>query len=186
MPLRLLPEGGDGFFGAARVAIVVDMTTEPRWLNDDEQELWRLMLAASRKVSRAMDDTLQAGSDLSTSEFSVLVELSEADDCALRLRDLCAHLDWDRSRTSHQITRMERRGLVTKHKSEGDARGVVVRLTDEGRRRLASAAPEHVESVRRVIFDHMDPAVAPVLKSYFEGLLEVDNVPGSPGFQATS
>ena len=79
------------------------------------------MLTASRKVDRAMDETLQAGSDLSTSEFSVLVELSEAEDCALRLRDLCARLDWDRSRTSHQITRMERRGLVTKHKKIGRA-----------------------------------------------------------------
>ena len=77
------------------------MATEARWLNDDEQALWRLLLAGMRKIDRVMDDTLQACSDLSSSEFSVLVSLSEAEDQALHLRDLCAGLDWDRSRTSH-------------------------------------------------------------------------------------
>lgn len=158
------------------------MTTEARWLNDDEQSLWRLMLAASRKVDRVMDETLQAGSELSTSEFSVLVTLSEVHDHQLRLRDLCAELDWDRSRTSHQITRMERRGLVTKHKSEGDARGVIVRITADGLHRLEQAAPEHVESVRRVVFDHMDPADVPALRRFLQGVIDVDNVPGAPGF----
>ncbi len=158
------------------------MTTEVRWLNEGEQSLWRLMLAASRKVERAMDDTLQVGSNLSTSEFSVLVSLSEAQERSMRLRDLCANLDWDRSRTSHQITRMERRGLVSKHKSEGDARGVVVTLTEEGERRLEQAAPDHVESVRRLVFDHLEHADIPALRTFFEGVLAVDNVPGHPGF----
>ncbi len=158
------------------------MTTEVRWLNDDEQSLWRLFLASTRKIDRAMDETLLAGSDLSTSEFSVLVSLSEAEDQSLRLRDLCGQLEWDRSRTSHQITRMERRGLVSKQKSEGDARGVVVSLTPEGQRRLEQAAPEHVESVRRLFFDHLSPEMVPVLREFMENVLAVDNVPGEPGF----
>lgn len=158
------------------------MATEARWLNDDEQSLWRLILASMRKIERGMDDTLQVGSDLSSSEFSVLVSLSEAEEQSLRLRDLCAQLEWDRSRTSHQITRMERRGLVSKHKSEGDARGVIVTLTGEGQRRLEQAAPEHVESVRRLVFDHLDPKMVPVLREFMENIVAVDNVPGQPGF----
>ncbi|WP_156227638.1 MarR family winged helix-turn-helix transcriptional regulator [Corynebacterium comes] len=161
------------------------MATEARWLNDEEQALWRLILAGMRKIDRVMDETLLAGSDLSNSEFSVLVSLSEAAEGCLRLRDLCAGLDWDRSRTSHQITRMERRGLVTKRKSEGDARGVIVSLTDEGMRRLRSAAPEHVESVRRVVFDHMTPEQYTHLKSFMEGVVAVANVPGHPDFNGT-
>jgi DNA-binding MarR family transcriptional regulator len=158
------------------------MATEARWLNDEEQALWRLILAGMRKIDRVIDETLLAGSDLSSSEFSVLVSLSEADGQCLRLRDLCAGLNWDRSRTSHQITRMERRGLVTKRKSEGDARGVVVSLTDEGMRRLQSAAPDHVESVRRVVFDHLEPEQYAHLKAFMEGVMAVDNVPGHPDF----
>ncbi len=165
-----------------RSAIVENMATEARWLNDEEQALWRLILAGMRKIDRVMDDTLQGGSDLSSSEFAVLVTLSEADDHSLRLRALCGSLDWDRSRTSHQITRMERRGLVTKRKSEGDARGVVVTLTDEGMRRLRSAAPDHVESVRRVVFDHMTPEQHTHLKAFMEQVIAVTNVPGHPEY----
>ncbi|TNL99864.1 winged helix-turn-helix transcriptional regulator [Corynebacterium tapiri] len=140
------------------------------------------MLAGRRKIERVMDETLQRGSELSSSEFSVLVSLSESQDCDMRLRDLCAALDWDRSRTSHQVSRMERRGLVTKTRSEGDARGVVVKLTEDGMRRLKLAAPEHVESVRRVAFDPMTPEQAKVLKAYLEAVMAVDNVPGVEGF----
>ncbi|QPK84000.1 winged helix-turn-helix transcriptional regulator [Corynebacterium qintianiae] len=156
------------------------MSEQPRWLNDNEQALWRLMLAASRKVNRVVDETLQAGSNLSASEFAVLVTLSEAEGNELRLRDLCAGLDWDRSRTSHQVTRMEKRGLLTKCKSPGDARGVLVQLTEDGMSRVTQSAPDHVESVRRVVFDHMVPEDVPALRRFFAGIMEVDNVPGIP------
>ncbi|AKK08476.1 MarR family protein [Corynebacterium atrinae] len=169
--------------------MIVDMATETRWLNDEEQAFWRLMLAATRKIDRVLDDTLEAVSGVSASEFAVLVSISEAPDQTLRLRDLCNSLDWDRSRTSHQITRMERRGLVTKNKSECDARGVEVTLTDEGLKRLSDAAPDHVESVRRVVFDHMTPEQMTALTSFWKGVVDVDNVIGhsgiSPGLGAT-
>lgn len=152
------------------------MAAKPRWLSDEEQELWRLMLSSARKMDRAIEDTLISSSDLSSSEFAVLAGLSEAEGHRLRLRDLCAALDWDRSRTSHQITRMERRELVAKEKSPGDARGVVVCLTDFGMERLEDAAPEHVESVRRVIFDHLRDEDIPALRRFFEGVINATSV----------
>ncbi|MDY5786108.1 MULTISPECIES: MarR family winged helix-turn-helix transcriptional regulator [unclassified Corynebacterium] len=158
------------------------MNTPPRWLNEEEQSLWRALLAASRKVNRVIDETLQTGSDLSASEFAVLVQLSEAPERQLRLRELRSGLDWDRSRTSHQVTRMERRGLVSKTKSPGDARGVLVQLTDEGFKRLEQAAPDHVESVRRIVFDHLNPEDVPSLRRFLQGIADVKNVPGVPGF----
>lgn len=139
------------------------------------------MIAARRKVDRGIDTTLQLRHRLTASELAVLVTLSEAACHSLRLRDLCRELDWDRSRVSHQITRMQRRGLVEKTKFEGDARGVVVVITDEGLARLEEAAPEHVESVRRLVFDHMTPDQAEVLRSYLEGIMRVDNVPAAGG-----
>ena len=145
---------------------------EPRWLSDEEQALWRLCLASVRKASRCIDETLQRGYELSTPEFAVLVSLS-------RLRDLCSDLNWDRSRTSHQITRMERRGLVRKQKCAGDARGVVVELTDEGQRRLEKAAPAHVESVRQLLFDHLTEEEARALKGFMEKVINVKGIPGA-------
>lgn len=158
------------------------MTTETRWLNEEEQELWRLILGSIRKINRGMEETLMAGGEVSMSEFAVLVALSEAEGNALRLRELCADLEWDRSRTSHQVTRMEKRGLVTKSKSVGDARGVIVRITDEGLERLERAVPEHVESVRRIVFDHLNEKDIPSLVNFFQGILAVNNVPGYDGF----
>ncbi|WOT01190.1 MarR family winged helix-turn-helix transcriptional regulator [Corynebacterium pyruviciproducens] len=140
---------------------------EPHWLTDDEQRLWRLLLDAERAASRCIEETLQSGHQITTPEFSVLVTLSEAEERSLRLRDLCFQLRWDRSRTSHQVTRMERRGLVEKCKCEGDARGVLVKLTESGMKRLEAAAPDHVESVRKVIFDNIDPADVEVLTHFF-------------------
>ena len=131
------------------------MTAQPRWLSDDEQHLWRTILEVFRNVTTTIDDRLQDTAALSSPDFSVLVVLSEADNRTLRLRDLCGELGWDRSRTSHQVTRMEKRGLVAKQVSPGDARGILVTITDDGLSRLAAAAPDHVETVRRLIFDHL-------------------------------
>ena len=155
------------------------MTFQPHWLDDEEQHLWRLMLAASTKIFRTIDDRLQAGSGLSSPEFSVLVSLSEADGRVLRLRELCENLGWDRSRASHQVTRMEKRGLVTKEKCPGDARGVLVTITDEGMSRLEAAAPVHVETVRRLVFDHLNEKRQGQLREVLTEVVEADNFPAS-------
>lgn len=151
--------------------VSVDDMTTLRWLNDDEQKLWRMILASVRKMERTIDETLQDNHDLTASEFAVLVSLSEAKGHEMRLRDICSDLEWDRSRTSHQITRMDKKGLVSKVKCEGDARGVIVELTAEGERRLKLAVPAHVETVRRVVFDPMTPGQGEVLKNYLSAAL---------------
>ena len=158
------------------------MTADIRWLNEEEQDLWRHLLASIRKINRGMEETLLACGEISISEYSVLVSLSEAPNKTLRLRELCSELDWDRSRASHQITRMEKRGLVRKERCSGDARGVEVVLTDTGLERLEASVPEHVESVRRMVFDHLDPADAPALMRFCQGVLEESNLPGYSGF----
>ncbi len=157
---------------------LITVTSEPRWLNDEEQALWRLILGSIRKINREMDDSLIECGDLSISEFSVLVALSEVQGRRMRMRELCSELGWDRSRTSHQITRMERRGLVQKTKAEGDGRGVVVRITEDGFSRLELAVPDHVESVRRLVFDHMNRADMDALFRFFHGVMSVGSTAG--------
>lgn len=150
------------------------MGEQVRWLSDDEQKLWRLMLDAERKMACAIESSLQNASDLSMAEFAVLVALSEANGGALRLRELCTSLKWNRSRASHQITRMVQRGLVSKRKASCDARGVEVLITDEGMSRLVQAAPEHVEVVRRMVFDHIDPDQARYLRDFLFDVLATE------------
>ena len=81
--------------------------TTPRWLSAEEEKLWRLILTATRKVEHHIDNVLQDGHNLTTSEFAVLVSLSDNPEKEVRLRDLSAALDWDRSRTSHRYSHGE-------------------------------------------------------------------------------
>ena len=155
------------------------MNAQPRWLDDEEQQLWRLMLAGFTKISRTIDDRLQAGGDISSPEFSVLVALSEAQDHTLRLRELCEELGWDRSRASHQVTRMKKRGLLTKKKCPGDARGVLVTLTDQGMSHLEDAVPDHVETVRRLVFDHLDTDRADKISEFFTDVITSKDLPAN-------
>lgn len=154
------------------------METATRWLDDEEQALWRMYLVASRKIERGMDEALVEASQMSSSDYAVLVTLSEAHEHTLRLRDIASEVGWDRSRTSHQVARMEKRGLVRKCRSKDDGRGVTVCITDEGFYRLQQAAPQHVESVRRLFFDHLALHDREAVGRFLQGVLAVDNLPG--------
>ncbi|MCS4489842.1 MarR family transcriptional regulator [Corynebacterium sp. ES2794-CONJ1] len=146
----------------------------PRWLTDEEQVFWRLLLSTVRKVQNTNEQVLHNEHKLTSSEFAVLVCLSEAPDEMLRLRDLCANLEWDRSRTSHQVTRMEKRGLVAKSKCSGDARGIHISLSAEGKKRLVEAAPTHVNTVRSLIFDTITPELMAAVEIYLQNIQDQD------------
>lgn len=147
------------------------MTKQPQWLNAEEQEFWSLLRSSARRVERATGGSVTANADVSLPEYSVLAALADAPKKALRLRELCSALEWDRSRMSHQITRMEQRGLVTKEKSNVDARGVVVRITQQGQDRVDAAKPGYVDAARRVVFDQLDYDDIPVLQKFLAAIV---------------
>ena len=62
-------------------------------------------------------------------------------------------LAWEQSRVSHQLARMQRRGLVAREDCASDARGAFAVLTRAGRAAIERAAPAHVETVRQLVFD---------------------------------
>ncbi len=125
-----------------------------RWLDEDEARMWRAYLVMQRELDAAIDRQL-AAAGLSTADYALLVPLSESPDGVLRARELGRTAGWDRSRLSHQLRRMEQRGLVERFDCATDARGTMVRLTDAGRRGLRDAAPGHVDTVRRSFVDLM-------------------------------
>ncbi|WNB85407.1 MarR family winged helix-turn-helix transcriptional regulator [Cellulomonas sp. ATA003] len=128
--------------------------TETRWLDPREERLWRAFLGAGRAVDAAVERQL-AGAGLSGPDYAVLASLTEAPDGTLRVRDLCREVSWDRSRMSHHLRRMEKRGLVTRADCPGDARGTLVSVTDAGRTALTDAAPGHVACVRAAFLDRV-------------------------------
>ncbi|HEY3556241.1 MAG TPA: MarR family winged helix-turn-helix transcriptional regulator [Kribbella sp.] len=132
--------------------------TDVRWLDEREARLWQSYRDTHRELMRALEARMITNSGLSGADYALLHPLSEAEDGVLRTRELGRSVGWERSRLSHQVSRMERRGLVCREECTSDARGSMVRLTDLGRKAIESAAPDHVDAVRSYFFDRLTPA----------------------------
>ena len=124
-----------------------------RWLDDREQSVWRAYLDVMRLLMDRLGKQVSEDSGLSLGEYEVLVQLSEAPERQLRMSDLADRIVHSRSRLTHTVGRMEKRGLVRREPCEEDGRGVLCTLTDDGFAVLVEAAPGHVEAVRQIIFD---------------------------------
>jgi DNA-binding MarR family transcriptional regulator len=124
-----------------------------RWLTDDEQQAWRGLLRMTSQLNARMNRQLQDDYGISLADYDALVVLSEAPAGRRRVFELADALAWEQSRVSHQLARMQRRGLVTREECPTDARGAFVVLTETGRAAIERAAPAHVETVRQLVFD---------------------------------
>lgn len=129
------------------------MTTETLWLTDAQQYVWRRWLRLNRELSATLGRDLQKDSELSMPDFEALVYLTDVEEGRLRISALAGAMDWERSRLSHHIKRMEARGLVTRAECPEDGRGAFVAITPAGRAAIQRAAPAHVRSVRRLVID---------------------------------
>jgi DNA-binding MarR family transcriptional regulator len=144
---------------------------KPRWLDEREAHLWRSWLRLIQELPSALEDQLSQESGLSRADYAVLVPLSEAPDGMLRARELGREILWDRSRLSHHLGRMEKRGLVVREECTADARGAMVRMTEAGRAAIERAAPGHVAATRRQFFDLLSDKEVDVLTKVFDRVL---------------
>jgi DNA-binding MarR family transcriptional regulator len=144
---------------------------EPRWLDQREAHVWQAYRDLQRELRNALDRQLVRDAGLSGAEYALLVPLSEAPGGRLRARDLGGMVGWDRSRISHQLSRMEHRGLVSREACPDDARGSIVRLTPAGRSAIEAAAPNHVTTVRRFFLDPLSDDELDTLATLFDRLL---------------
>jgi DNA-binding MarR family transcriptional regulator len=134
--------------------------------------VWNAYRGLNQNLYAALEERLFRESGLSGADYQVLVPLSETPSGVLRARELGAEIGWDRSRLSHHISRMEKRGLVAREECSEDARGMMVRLTDAGRRAIEGAAPDHAETVQRYFFDLLSAEELKTLAAVFDRLLE--------------
>lgn len=128
---------------------------EGLWLSGDEQEAWRTYLYATTLLADRFSEALQSDPEiaLTLGEYEILVRLSEAEDQFLRMSELADKVVHSRSRLTHTVSRMEKRGLVERVRCAADGRGRQAQLTREGREMLERAAPVHVRSVRTHLLD---------------------------------
>lgn len=122
-------------------------------VSEEEWDVWRAFVRMRRQLDLALERQLQHDADISMPEFEILLTLFELPDKKLRTRELGAALGWEKSRLSHQVTRMERRGLVERSDCDTDARGTWITITPDGSRAVLGAMREHATSIRRYFFD---------------------------------
>jgi DNA-binding MarR family transcriptional regulator len=146
-------------------------TSPPRWLTEEEQRAWRAYIRLAQLLMRQLDRDLHPFG-LSTHDYEILVELSEAPRSRMRMTELAERTAQSRSRLSHQINRMETRGLVTREDCEGDKRGTFAVLTAHGLATIGKVAPSHVASVREHFIDQLKPAELTALTEAYGPVLE--------------
>ena len=152
-----------------------------RWLDERQERAWRALQFMTMRLDARLASELAAVSDLSYSDYTVLVALTDRPDRRMRLFELAATLGWEKSRVSHQVARMVDRGLVTKDKCGDDRRGAFVVATDRGLAAIEAAAPHHVETVRRLFVEPLTPAEIDALGRAAQKILDaMDGEDASP------
>lgn len=123
------------------------------WLDERQQRVWRQWLQANSRLTAALGRQLSQDDQMSLADFEVLVHLSEAQEGRVRIVQLADAVRWERSRLSHHLTRMEKRGLIDRQECPEDGRGAYAVLTPSGRELIDRAAPGHAQAVRSLVFD---------------------------------
>ncbi|MFG1695579.1 MarR family winged helix-turn-helix transcriptional regulator [Nonomuraea sp. NPDC049309] len=145
--------------------------SEPRWLSPAEQRAWRTHLAVHKLLMHRLDRELHAHS-LSLNDYEILVNLSESPGRRMRMSELADVTIQSRSRLSHQISRMEAKGLVVREDCRDDRRGTYAVLTDEGWETIQRVAPHHVRGVREHFVDRLTDDQLDALVSAYTPIIE--------------
>jgi DNA-binding MarR family transcriptional regulator len=128
----------------------------PRWLTDEQQQIWRAYLLGSALLQERIDADLRPFG-LDRAEYEILVVLSETDGRRLRMAELADAVLLSRSGVTRLVDRLEVAGMVTRERFESDGRGVVAVLTTKGVDTLREAARTHLGGVMRHFVEHFDP-----------------------------
>ena len=142
-----------------------------RWLNNEEERAWRGYRRLFTLLEAQLARDLADDSDLSMADYTVLSNLVETEDRRWRVTELAEYMQWSQSRLSHQLRRMEERGLVLREQAPDDGRGSVVTLTRDGLHAIAAATPGHLAAVRKHMIDLLTPDQLSTLADIAETVL---------------
>ncbi|GAA1978789.1 MarR family transcriptional regulator [Isoptericola halotolerans] len=123
----------------------------------EELATWRAHVETFDIVRARIESRLHQDSKLSSGDYRVLLALSEADGSTVRSSELAAHIEWERSRLSGHLGRMEKRGLVRREPCAEDARGSRVLLTAEGARAFRASTVPHLQAIKEIFVDAFTP-----------------------------
>lgn len=150
-------------------------------LDASQRRAWLAYMRVYHRLEYEMNRQLQADHGMSLSDFTVLNALTNAADRRARLNVLATTIGWERSRLSHHLQRMARRGLVERRPSESDGRATDAVLTDAGWSAFTAAAPSHAAWVKTLVFSDLtrtqERDLADILTDVYESILRRGTLP---------
>ena len=159
------------------------MPTEPHWLDPREDRAWRAFRHAHHQLTLRLDRHLLQDSALTEADYEILAVLSGHPAGHMPAQELAALVQWEKSRLSHQVRRMQERGLIAREPNPADGRSAMICLLPAGRRAIQDAAPQHVHNVRQHFIDLFTPAELDTLAALNERVLRhltEEPLPGKP------
>ena len=128
---------------------------------------WELYFTATARLTERIEAALKGQAGLSMPEYSVLLMTDRAGEEGIRPSVLAHRVVFSRSRLTHTMKRLESRGLIERRPCQGDGRGGLVLLTDEGSRVFQSAALVQRSVIRELFLDGISEEEIRVLTTLF-------------------
>src|ERR1700694_4088751 len=153
-------------------------------LTPDQQRAWLAYMRVQLRLTYEMNRQLQADSNLSLADYDVLNALRYSPGGRMRITGLAARIGWERSRLSHHVRRLQKRGLVDCRLARADRRATEITLTDQGWDEITLASRGHIDLLRRMVFDGLpdellDP-LATALESIYDNIIARGALPPPP------
>ena len=124
-------------------------------LSPHELRIWYAFLSMGEDILERVGRDIAQATGLSGPEFGVLSRLAAFGKGEMRQQELASVMGWEKSRLSHQLSRMQKRKLLERR--AGDGRATLIALTKIGRSKLGTALPIRAESVRRNLLSRLSP-----------------------------
>jgi DNA-binding MarR family transcriptional regulator len=158
-------------------------TDEDRWLDAQEQQTWRQLSSMILRLQPVLSAQLQREFGISHFEYLIMACLSEAPGSLLRMSVLATITGSSLPRLSQAVSRLEKRGWLSRQPDSDDSRYTLAVLTSAGLGQLQQAAPSHVAAVREYVFDRLTQAqtrqLGAICQRILDGLPPDDSWPGT-------
>jgi len=154
---------------------MTDEKTTPAAVTQREWDTWRSFIRMRRALDVALERELQQAAEISSADYEILFSLFNAPGKQMRPGELGQRLGWEKSRVSHQVSRMGARSLVERRDCDADARGTWVGITPDGSRAVLGAMRSHADSLRSNFFDVLTDDELDLLRTLSDRVLDRTN-----------
>lgn len=144
----------------------------------EDRQTWDAFTSVLVWLPAALDDQLQRDAELTLFEYGVLSALSDAAERTLRMSELALVANASLSKLSRAVSRLERRGWVTRAPDPADGRYTLATLSDAGLDKAVDATPGHVDAVNRLFFDQLTQTQARQLRQISNRILRAVQAEG--------